>query len=203
MLPLVVSYELVVMSLSSSCSHITQVTLMLPLTIRLNLRLHSSSNGGKLQVWLIQMLCHISGESAKIPMPSSFNLPPKVWRSPEWGDVKVHLLCCCSWLENRSLTRFIFGSLSLQDTFSGKICNTEPPYIKKSGGQTFQWSTSHCSGVLKKSISCVDCFGMSSLVLVSFIEFCLASWNNEVVNIPAIILASFPLSFVCEKSVSW
>lgn len=60
------------------------------------------------------------------------------------------------------------------------------------------WCTSHCSGfVEKKSISCVDCVGMSSLVLVSFIEFCLASCNDEAVNIPVIILASFPLLLVC------
>lgn len=60
------------------------------------------------------------------------------------------------------------------------------------------WCTSHCSGfVEKKSISCVDCVGMSSLVLVRFIEFCLASCNDEAVNIPVIILASFSLLLVC------
>lgn len=40
-------------------------------------------------------------------------------------------------------------------------------------------------------------------MLVSFIKFCLASGNDEAVNIPVIILASFLMTFVCEKSVSW
>lgn len=60
------------------------------------------------------------------------------------------------------------------------------------------WSSSHCGGLLKKSISCADCVGMSSLALVSFIEFCLASGKDKVVNIPVISLASFSLSLsVC------
>ena len=37
---------------------------------------------------------------------------------------------------------------------------------------------------------------MSSVVLVGFIEFCLASWNGKVVNIPVIFLASLSLSLV-------
>lgn len=61
------------------------------------------------------------------------------------------------------------------------------------------WSSIHCGGLLKKSISCADCVGMNSLVLVSFIEFCLASSNDEVVNIAVIFLDSFSfsLSLVC------
>lgn len=47
-----------------------------------------------------------------------------------------------------------------------------------------------CS-LLKKSISCSDCVGMSSLVSDCFIEFYLASSNNELVNTPLILLAPF------------
>lgn len=48
-------------------------------------------------------------------------------------------------------------------------------------------------------ISCVDCVGVSSLVSVSFIEFCLASCNGGAVSVPVIILASFSLLLMCES----
>lgn len=62
------------------------------------------------------------------------------------------------------------------------------------------WRASLCGVLLKKSISCTDCVGISSAVWVSFIEFCLASFNDEVVNIPIIFLALFSSALVCVRA---
>lgn len=77
------------------------------------------------------------------------------------------------------------------------------PYVKKSWLNMPEESVEHQPlwWLVEKSISCVDYVGMSSLALVSFIEFCLASCNGEAVNIPVIILASFSLLLMSESTL--
>lgn len=122
----------------------------------------------------------------------------QIWRSSWWGDWKMHLLCI------RWIWRGL-GNVSLPTTLAGRVgCSGRLFLLKMLVIQQLWlgnlWSSNHCGGLLKKSISCADCVGMSSLVSVSFIAFCLASCNDEVVNIPVIFLASFTLSRMCECS---
>lgn len=161
------------MSLCSSRCDITQVTVTSLLEIRLNLRLHSS-------VWLMLMLRHYRNNLSQRVMQKWLHhrpTSPEVWRSSGWGDGKELLLFCCFLSVNPATFVHFNGK---NEIFWASLCFTKTAQKY----QPLLW-------FVEKSISCVDCVGMSSLVPVSLAEFYLASCNDEVFSVPVIILASF------------